>query len=414
MLIIWLEKKYFIIRNNLRVRDYADVPDQEKGSDKIWKVAPLINAVRAGCLSNPCDKQVSMNKQMITFWGHAATRKFVRGKPNPCGLKNFVVCPSDGLPLDFFLYEGKGDSVLPNNELNYPKLDIGGKVIVRLTQNLPKGISILMDRYFTSIDLLDELHLRGFPGTGTLQKDRIPACAPLYSDAELREGGRGYFCQVVREDGQMCIIKWFDNKPVILASTIHDANPTDVCKRWSKKEKSYINVVRPNVIKTYHSAMGDVDMLDRMISYYRISARTRKWAMRLIFHMIDFAAAASCIERRRMDAAEGTQRRDRFDFLDLRIDLAYHLLSKETVQDEEAVDDDDGPPAPKRKVPMPSDNLRTSRMSQHLPERPENWKPSRCRLPGCDSPKGRIRYSTCKVCLCLNANRNCFKLFHEL
>lgn len=156
-----------------------------------------------------------------------------------------------------------------------------------------------MDRYFTSIDLLDELHLRGFKGTGTLQKDRIPACAPLYSDAELRGGGRGYFCQVVHEDGQMCIIKWFHNKPVILASTIHDANPTGVCKRWSKKEKAYTNVVLPNVIKTYNSAMGGVDMLDRMISYYRICARTRKWTVRLIFHMIDFAVATSWIERRR-------------------------------------------------------------------------------------------------------------------
>lgn len=177
--------KYFIIRNNLRVREYADVPNQEKASNKFWKVAPLINAVRAGCLSNPRDEQVSMDEQMIPFWGHATTRQFVRGKPNPCGLKNFVVCSSDGLPLDFFLYEGKGDSILPNDELNYPKLDIGGKVIVRLTQNLPKGISIFMDRYFTSIDLLDELHLRGFQGSSTLQNDRIPGCAPLYSDAEL-------------------------------------------------------------------------------------------------------------------------------------------------------------------------------------------------------------------------------------
>lgn len=111
-----------------------------------------------------------MDEQMIPFWGHAATRQFVRGKPNPCGLKNFVVCSSDGLPLDFFLYEGKGDSIFPIEQLNYPKLDIGGKVIVRLTQNLPQGISIFMDRYFTSTDLLDELHIRGFQGTGTLKK----------------------------------------------------------------------------------------------------------------------------------------------------------------------------------------------------------------------------------------------------
>lgn len=99
-----------------------------------------------------------------------------------------------------------------NEQLNYPKLDIGGKVIVRLSQNLPKGIAIFMERYFTSIDLLDELHLRGYQGTGTLQKDRIPDYAPLYSDAELRGGGHGYFCQVVDEDDQMCIEKWFDNK----------------------------------------------------------------------------------------------------------------------------------------------------------------------------------------------------------
>lgn len=32
--------KYFIIRNNLRVREYADVPNQEKDSEKFWKVGP--------------------------------------------------------------------------------------------------------------------------------------------------------------------------------------------------------------------------------------------------------------------------------------------------------------------------------------------------------------------------------------
>lgn len=99
----------------------------------------------------------------------------------------------------------------------------------------------------------------------------------------------------------------------------------------------------------------------------------------------------------------------------LRIDFAHHLLSKETVRDDgEAVDDADRPAAPKRKMPMPSDNLRTSRTSRRLPEWPENGKPSRCQLPGCDLPKCRIRCSTCKLYLCLNANRNCLKIFHEL
>lgn len=63
------------------------------------------------------------------------------------------------------------------------------------------------------------------------------------------------------------------------------------------------------------------------------------------------------------------------------------------VQDNEDVDVH-GPQALKRKMPMPSDALWTSHSSGHLPEWPENGKPSRCRLPGCDSPKCRIRCST--------------------
>lgn len=210
-------------------------------------------------------------------------------------------------------------------------------------------------------------------------------------------------------------MKWFDSKPVVLCSSVHGSNPTDVCKRWSKIEKAYVNVVRPNVIKKYNAAMGGVDLLDRMISYYRINARTRKWTVRLIFHLIDFVAAASWIEIRRVDVAEGTPRRDRFDLLDLKVDLAHHLLSTQEAEGNGEEDDNEcEPPPPKRKTPMPSHALRTSTSAGHLPEWPEDGKPSRCRLPGCDSPKCRIRCSTCKVHLCLNANRNCFKLFHEL
>lgn len=39
-------------------------------------------------------------------------RQYSRGKPNPCGLKNFICTSPDGHPLDFFMYEGKGGTIL--------------------------------------------------------------------------------------------------------------------------------------------------------------------------------------------------------------------------------------------------------------------------------------------------------------
>lgn len=408
--------QYFLIRNHLRCRDCTIVTNEEKGSNKYWRVAPILNSVRAGCLENERGLLVSMDEQMVPFWGHTQMRQHIKGKPNPCGLKNFVACAPDGLPLDFFFYEGKGDSILPADaNLTFPQLSIAGKVIVRLTKNLPPGMSIYMDRYFTSVDLLDELHLMGYQGTGTLTLDKVPYNTQLYTDGELRGGGRGYFCQVVREGGQISIVKWFDNKPVILISSVHGAEPTDVCRRWSKKEKRYVDVTRPHVIKVYNECMGGVDMLDRMISFYRINARTKKWPVRVMFHMIDFVVAAGWLERRRKDNVEGTARKDRFDYLDFRSDLAYKLLNLQNTDDEDAMSVDEEPnnrPVWKKKTPLPHEALR-KKASLHMPEWPADGKPSRCRLPGCKSPKCRIKCTTCNVFLCLNANRNCFKIFHE-
>lgn len=77
--------KYFLIRNHLRCQDYTSVSNEEKENNKYWKVSPVINSVRAGCLLNPRPNEVSMDEQMVPFWRHTgdineATHK---GKTQP-------------------------------------------------------------------------------------------------------------------------------------------------------------------------------------------------------------------------------------------------------------------------------------------------------------------------------------------
>ncbi|KAH6932641.1 hypothetical protein HPB50_008225 [Hyalomma asiaticum] len=95
------------------------------------------------------------------------------------------------------------------------------------------------------------------------------------------------------KDKCQVVLRWYDNKPITMLSSIHGQEPEDACRRWSHKEKKYIDVPQPFTIATYNLKMGSVDLADRMISYYRIKARVNKWTIRSIFHLVDMALGNS-------------------------------------------------------------------------------------------------------------------------
>lgn len=68
---------FFLIRSNLTCRDYLTVSQDEKSTNKFWKIAPMINSVRSACLDNPRSINLSIDEQMIPFHGHA-TKKAIR------------------------------------------------------------------------------------------------------------------------------------------------------------------------------------------------------------------------------------------------------------------------------------------------------------------------------------------------
>lgn len=407
--------RYFTIRSHLKVVYDTDITNEEKNQNKFWKVAPLLNSVRTGCLLNPKSETVAVDEQMIPFFGQTPARQVIKSKPNPCGLKNFVIAAPDGLPLDFFFYQGKGDPIVEDDRFHL--LDVGGKAVIKLLATFPTGVAVYMDRYFNSMHLLDLLHSEaGATGTGTLMKNRIPTDSKLKSDKDLKKQGRGSTDQSVRSDGQISIVKWFDKKPVILMSSKEGMLPVDQCRRWCRKTKQYLMVDRPLIVKEYNSKMGGIDLLDRFISYYRMAARTKKWTIRVIMHMIDFSIAAGWIEYKRDQTELGTRKRDILDLIHFREEYAQYLAygTLEVSEDEDA-DFECTLPAPRKKprVSHPPDVLRTKH-TLHLPEIPSPATKNRCRLPGCSANTARVKCTTCGVFLCIQENRNCFQLYHEL
>ncbi|KYB24743.1 hypothetical protein TcasGA2_TC031786 [Tribolium castaneum] len=166
-------------------------------------------------------------------------------------------------------------------------------------------------------------------GTGTIMKSRIPSAVHLTSDKMMSKMGCGASEQLLREDEKIIIVKWYDMKPVLLASTGQGSQPYDECKRWSKKEAKYIQVPRPNIVSKYNECMGGIDLIDRMRSYYRIQARCKKWTVRVILHFFDLAMANSWILYRRDKKRLNTTNRNIQQYLDFKIEFATYLLMRD-------------------------------------------------------------------------------------
>jgi hypothetical protein len=112
---------------------------------------------------------------------------------------------------------------------------------------------------------------------------------PLLSDKIMSKMGRGSTYEIqsnVENACAICLVKWYNNKSVTLASNFITSGTPDYVKRYDRKLKQYVTVERPEIVKFYHAGMGGVDKSDQMISLYRTFIKSSKWTLRMIFDLV--------------------------------------------------------------------------------------------------------------------------------
>ncbi|KAJ8277155.1 hypothetical protein GJAV_G00072040 [Gymnothorax javanicus] len=307
--------RFFKLRQSLKVLIDDDVPEDLRKSDKFWKVRPFLDRILQGCRSQTRPECVSIHEQIIPFTGACPCRQYLPMKPNPVGIKNFICATPDGIVLDFDLYQGTGALL---EQVEEPEgLGLGSLVMARLCQTLHRGTKVYCDRFFTSIQGAERIMKKELYMTGTVMKNRVAAAVrKLPTDKTMKNAGRGTSTEVSTEDGKLCVVKWYDNKPVLMMSVVHGTQPEDTCQRWDKKLKQYVSVSRPSIVHEYNLKMGGVDLVDRMISYYRMSARTKKWTMRMLMHFTDLALANSWLLYRKDLTICGAPKKSIMQFLE--------------------------------------------------------------------------------------------------
>jgi hypothetical protein len=156
----------------------------EHKTNKVFKVQPILDAVRRNCIKTEPEEFHSIDEQIIPAKTKCSRiRKYNPKNPVKWGFKNFVRAGKSGIIYDFFLYQGGSTGT---NKCN------GDFVVKSLCKHLPSNENhkLMFDNWFTTLNLCLSLKTSGILCTATIRSNRIQKC-PLSTDKELKKHGRG-------------------------------------------------------------------------------------------------------------------------------------------------------------------------------------------------------------------------------
>ncbi|CAF1462719.1 unnamed protein product, partial [Didymodactylos carnosus] len=401
----------------LRSLHFGDNTLRTNLDDKIQPLIVLFND-RCGSMVNQ-EQCISIDEQMVGYKG-----------ANACTLVVQPVASSHTTAS----YSHQTRSTHQNNENDEKSVercdDIkrygkSGMVVLDLLEGVPKGSHVFVDNYFASTALLHQMTTLGYGLTCTLKSSRIGNC-PIESEKSMKKHSRGYYDYLVSNDKNMILVAWQDNRRVLMGSNFVGVEPVIQLSRWNKQKHKKTNVDAPQIVNIYNQHMGGVDTVDMLCALHPIPFRSKKWYMRIAWRIFDLMVINAWVLWKHVTPNdERTSRSSRlFSF---KMAIANLMLQEPTAierriskalarQHSSSESDNDGNnfSQPKRKKRESALNVSIiSRFDglEHWPQLQQNVR-LRCKNEACKL-KTNVFCSKCKVHLCLNVTRNCFKEYHS-
>ena len=240
-------------------------------NDKMLKIALLCDSLNESFVKYGFfHKCLSVDESMVPYLGH-----------HSC--KSWCLCGSDGYPYHFTVGENFSGT-LGSRVVNE-------RVDVIAEHSDPLEHELLFDNFFTSYNLLVDLAAKNFKVIGTVRENRtLGASNKMKSLKEMKKSDRGtlYF----RSDDVVYFCKWNANSIVNIGSNFLSHLPIETVKRRVKREPD-VRITHPQLIKQYNNGMGGVDVVDRILGFYRPVICGKKWYWPLIINAISVSVVAA-------------------------------------------------------------------------------------------------------------------------
>ncbi|KAJ8971561.1 hypothetical protein NQ317_009750 [Molorchus minor] len=207
-------------------------------------------------------------------------------------------------PHKWGIKKGSNDLIHNNEE------DLGatGNLVQRLCRIVPinQNYVVYFDNFYTSLPLVACLAKKGIFSLGTVRRPRIPNCK-LPTGKQFNKWTEALHVNMFAPmmASMFSCIAWKDNKTEHIKTTL---------ERFDRKHKKRIEIECPHIISEYNRHMGGVDLMDSLIGRYNIKIRSKKWYIRLFYHLLD-----------QMRVAEKRGETIYINLADFRAEIAYCL-----------------------------------------------------------------------------------------
>ena len=277
--------RFIEIRHNLHFVDNNSEHDRD---DKLFKIRPIIEAVRNECIKVEPEEFQSVDEQIIpSKTKFTKIRQYNPKKPKKWGFKNLVCAGASGLMYYFYLYYGKENI---NIDAPYKNLLKSAQVVAKLCEELlgNKSHKVFFDNWFSTLELFHYLKDIDIHAVGTIRANRLQGCHLDCTKSLTKQGCDSYDSQVDLNSA-IIIVRWMDNSIVHLASNFIGINPVGTIERWVKSANARAQLDCPQIVQEYNKSMGGVDLAHMLIALYHIEVKTTRWYIKVFWHMVDIA-----------------------------------------------------------------------------------------------------------------------------
>jgi hypothetical protein len=252
----------------LRCWHFTEIQLGVVGQQRTHKIDPLIHKLvdNFRSLYMPSDIIV-VDESMVKFHGKLIIKTYNPAKTDRYGMKIYKACTINSYTWSYQIYSGISHQL--------EGLDKPGSTVVQLTEPLlDAGRIIVADNYYTSLPLAEYLKSRNTDLCGTLRKNKRNLPQEVVT-AKLRRGE-----QIARQkDNLYTVLKWRDKRDVLMISTCHGDDKSNVTTRRG-------DVIKPDVIIDYNDAKKGIDISDQLASFHSPLRKSLTWYKKIAIDLL--------------------------------------------------------------------------------------------------------------------------------